>query len=62
MEVLFCKIALIDRGGCFFQDKVLNAQAYGAIGVIVCNFEEDPITMGAAGTGATSGRPARWAN
>ncbi len=30
-------IALIDRGACSFVQKVLNAQAAGAIGVIVCN-------------------------
>lgn len=31
------KIALIDRGGCFFVDKVKNAQNAGAIGVLVAN-------------------------
>jgi hypothetical protein len=31
------KIALIDRGGCAFTDKVLNAQAAGAKGAIVAN-------------------------
>ncbi len=31
------KIALIDRGGCFFQTKVANAQAAGAIGAIIVN-------------------------
>lgn len=46
------KIALIDRGGCFFQDKTLHAQAYGAIAVILCNFEDDPVALGAGGTGA----------
>lgn len=30
-------IALIDRGGCSFVEKVLNAQDEGAIAVIVCN-------------------------
>jgi Zn-dependent M28 family amino/carboxypeptidase len=30
-------IALIQRGTCFFQDKVANAQAAGAIGVIIFN-------------------------
>ena len=28
-------VALIDRGTCFFRDKVVNAQSVGAIGVIV---------------------------
>ena len=31
------KIALVDRGGCGFTDKVANAQAAGARGVIVAN-------------------------
>ena len=31
------KIALIDRGGCVFTLKVQNAQANGAIGVIIAN-------------------------
>ncbi len=40
------KIALIDRGDCFFEIKVNNAQDAGAIAVIVCNYEEDLLTMG----------------
>jgi len=40
-------IALISRGGCGFIDKVLNAQAAGATGVIVYNNRPGgPITMG----------------
>lgn len=31
------KIALIDRGGCTFTSKVLNAQLAGAVGAIVAN-------------------------
>lgn len=31
------KIAVVDRGGCDFTEKVLNAQNKGAIGVIVLN-------------------------
>ncbi len=31
------KIALIDRGTCAFTDKALNAQAAGAIGVLIVN-------------------------
>ena len=31
------KIVLIDRGDCFFTEKVLNAQDEGAIGVIIAN-------------------------
>ncbi len=41
------KIAVIDRGGCFFQDKSQNAENAGAIAVIVCNFEDATINMGA---------------
>lgn len=42
------KIALIDRGGCFFEQKVLFAEQAGAIGAIICNFEDD--VLGMAGT------------
>lgn len=45
------KIAVIDRGGCFFQTKTQNAEDAGAIAVIVCNFEDATINMG-AGDGA----------
>ncbi|MEM1119807.1 MAG: M36 family metallopeptidase [Bacteroidota bacterium] len=41
------KIAIVDRGTCFFADKVLNAQNAGAIAVVVCNFENSFINMGA---------------
>ncbi len=40
------KIALIDRGECFFETKVNNAEAAGAIAAIVCNFEEAAFNMG----------------
>ncbi len=40
------KIAIIDRGLCDFSDKVYNAQMAGAIGAIICNFEDAIITMG----------------
>ncbi len=40
------KIALIDRGGCSFADKVSNAQDKGAVGVIVVNNADDFIDMG----------------
>lgn len=43
-------IALIDRGACGFTVKTLNAQAAGAIGVIICNSDQenpdDVITLG----------------
>ena len=31
------KIALVDRGNCFFELKALNAQQAGAIALIICN-------------------------
>lgn len=43
-------IALIDRGACGFTVKTLNAQAAGAIGVIICNNDQanpdDVINLG----------------
>ena len=39
------KIALIDRGGCEFGIKVLKAQNAGAIGVIICNFDNEFIGL-----------------
>jgi len=42
------KLALIDRGGCLFADKVRHAQAKGAAGVLVVNNLDGPPTrMGA---------------
>lgn len=40
-------IAMIDRGDCAFTQKVSNAQAAGAIAVVMCNNNpgEGPITM-----------------
>ncbi|MEP6647341.1 MAG: M36 family metallopeptidase [Saprospiraceae bacterium] len=46
--VLTGKIAIIDRGLCDFSEKVYNAQQAGAIGAIICNFDETVITMAAA--------------
>ncbi len=40
-------IAMIDRGSCFFIEKVINAEVAGAIGVVICNFENATLTMGA---------------
>jgi uncharacterized repeat protein (TIGR01451 family) len=39
------KIALIDRGSCFFEEKTFNAQAAGAIAVIICNYLNSSIGM-----------------
>ncbi|MCI5081172.1 MAG: M36 family metallopeptidase [Saprospiraceae bacterium] len=34
------KIAMVDRGTCFFEQKTANAEAAGAIALIICNFED----------------------
>ena len=47
------KIALIDRGGCTFVEKVLNAQKKGAVACIVCNFEAGVITLGGTNAAVT---------
>ena len=44
------KIALIQRGECFFKEKVRNAQLAGAIAVIICNIDEGLIGMGDVGS------------
>ncbi|MCR9279759.1 MAG: S8 family serine peptidase [Pseudomonadaceae bacterium] len=44
-------VALIQRGGCAFTDKFLNAQAAGASAVVVYNNAGSPFTMGGDGTG-----------
>lgn len=45
------KIAIIDRGTCEFGTKALNAQKAGAVGCIICNFEEATVNMGAGAEG-----------
>lgn len=49
-EALTGKIALIQRGACAFVTKVLNAQAAGAIGVLIYN----NVATGLPGMGGTS--------
>lgn len=52
------RIALIDRGTCSFRDKVQNAQAAGAVGVIVRNNVAGfPIPMGALEAEVTPADP-----
>jgi extracellular elastinolytic metalloproteinase len=48
IETLTGKIAVVDRGNCFFSEKVYFAQQAGAIAVIVCNFGSE--VMGMAGS------------
>lgn len=66
------KIALIDRGACAFTDKVLNAQAAGAIGAIIVNNAGNtpiglggdpglPITIPTVSVGRRDGGPIREA-
>ena len=45
-DELVGKIALVDRGGCYFKRKTKNAEEKGAIAVIMCNFEETNNPMG----------------
>lgn len=45
------KIALIDRGGCEFGAKALAAERAGAIGAIICNFEDEAVGMAAGAVG-----------
>ncbi len=46
------KIVLIDRGNCYFADKVFNAELMGAIAVIVANNETGtPFSMGGGDPG-----------
>lgn len=48
-------IALADRGGCPFTDKVLNAQAAGAVAVIIGNNTATaPIALGGSAPGVTT--------
>ena len=48
------KIALIDRGGCNFTEKVLNAQAAGAVAVMIANNVAGGVTeMGGSADGIT---------
>jgi hypothetical protein len=51
------KIAVLDRGDCFFQQKALNVQEAGAIACIVCNYEDFPLQMASSSTLPTPGIP-----
>lgn len=48
------RIALVDRGTCFFVDKIQQAQDAGAIAVIMVNNQDgDPIAMGGSSSTIT---------
>ncbi len=51
------KVALIDRGGCEFGFKTVQAQDAGAIGVIICNFEDATIGMAPGAVGGDANIP-----
>lgn len=42
------KIALINRGDCFFSEKAYFAQNAGAVAVIICSHNDDNLTMAAS--------------
>jgi extracellular elastinolytic metalloproteinase len=42
------KIALLDRGGCYFEEKSRNAEDAGAIAVLLCNYEDAVVNLGDA--------------
>ncbi len=51
--------ALVDRGGCAFNEKALNAQAAGAAGMILVNHDSEPLgPMGADDVRGPQGAPA----
>lgn len=50
VEELEGKIAMIDRGGCFFDQKARNAEDAGAVAVLICNFDPSPQGMTGSGT------------
>ncbi|MBK8557838.1 MAG: M36 family metallopeptidase [Lewinellaceae bacterium] len=45
------KVAIVDRGLCEFGVKALNAQQAGAVGCIICNFEDATIGMAGGSVG-----------
>jgi extracellular elastinolytic metalloproteinase len=47
------KIVMVDRGTCQFGLKALNVEQQGAIGCIICNFEDATPGMAAGASGAS---------
>jgi Zn-dependent M28 family amino/carboxypeptidase len=50
-------VALVRRGSCAFAQKMVNAAAAGAVGVIVVNTEDAPLTGGTLGEEVTDAIP-----
>ncbi len=48
------KVVLIDRGTCPFVDKVLNAEAAGAVAAIIVDNEDEALPFAMTGTPGTS--------
>lgn len=49
------KVALVDRGGCFFSDKVYWAEQGGAVAAIICNNQPGAGVIGMASGGDYAG-------
>lgn len=46
VEEVTGKIALVDRGSCYFKEKTNKVEEAGAIALVICNFEESVVGMG----------------
>lgn len=46
-------IALVDRGDCTFVEKARTAQAAGAIGIVICNYDNATVVLGGSGDDIT---------
>lgn len=55
VDAIAGKIALIDRGDCFFEEKTNNAEAAGAVAVIICNYLEEALGMAGGVDGSEPG-------
>ena len=51
-DALAGRIVVIDRGTCQFGAKALRTQDAGAVGVVICNYDDDVLPMGAGEEGA----------
>jgi len=47
------KIALVERGECTFNEKLLNVQAAGAVGMLIFTDSRNRVAMGGDNTGVT---------